>query len=213
MTGRVVAIDGPAGSGKSTLARGLATALGLPYLNTGLMYRAVALSALRHAADVGDGERLAGLAREIEFTIDTTTSPPSLAIDGAAPSDELDTPEVESVVSLVARHPELRGVLRAEQRRLGEPGAVIEGRDIGSVVFPDADVKVFLDADLSARAARRQEERGTDDSGLAVALARRDSLDAKVNPFVPAEDAHVVDTTGLDADGVLARVLALVGER
>ncbi|HEV3473938.1 MAG TPA: (d)CMP kinase, partial [Actinomycetota bacterium] len=119
---------------------------------------------------------------------------------------------VESVVSIVASHPRVREALRDEQRRLGGEGAVIEGRDIGTVVFPDADVKVFVRAEPSVRAERRQAERGSRDPAMARALDRRDELDARTNPLVPAPDARVVDTTGRQQDDVLAEVLALVGE-
>jgi cytidylate kinase len=208
----VIAIDGPAGSGKSTLSRRLAEELGLTYLNTGTMYRAVARAALDHGVDVDDGVGLAELARGMRFDVDRTTSPPSLIVDGRSPEDELASADVEAVVSAVARHPELRSVLREEQRRLGSGGAVVEGRDIGTVVFPKADVKVFLHADPAERAARRQLERSDPGRGLAEALARRDALDARVNPFVPAKDATVVDTTGREAREVFREVLALVRE-
>jgi CMP/dCMP kinase len=202
----VVAIDGPAGVGKSTLARRLAEALGLAYVNTGAMYRALAREALHTGTDVGDGAALAELARTIRFTIDDG-SPPSLLIDGRPTGDDLGAAEVEAVVSLVARHPEVREVLRAEQRRLGSQGAVVEGRDIGTVVFPDADLKVFLEADPVERAARRRAEREAAPE-TAEALARRDALDAVTNPFVPAADAVVVDTSGREADEVFEEVMA-----
>jgi CMP/dCMP kinase len=206
----VIAIDGPAGSGKSTLSRRLAEDLGLIYLNTGTMYRAVARAALDQGVDVDDGVGLADLAGRMNFEVNRAASPPSLLVDGHSPEEELARADVEAVVSAVARHPELRLVLREEQRRLGSKGAVVEGRDIGTVVFPNADVKVFLHADPAERAARRRLERGDVDQGLAEALARRDALDARVNPFVPAPDASVVDTSGREAEGVFQDVLALV---
>jgi cytidylate kinase len=208
----VIAIDGPAGSGKSTLSRRLAEELGLTYLNTGTMYRAVARAALDHGVDVDDGVGLAELARRMKFEVDQASSPPSLLVDGRSSEEVLARSDVEAVVSAVARHPELRSVLREEQRRLGSGGAVVEGRDIGTVVFPNADVKVFLHAEPAERAARRRMERGDPDQGLAEALARRDALDARVNPFVPARDASEVDTSGREADEVFRQVLALVRE-
>lgn len=211
----VVAIDGPAGSGKSTLARDLASALHLPYVNTGSMYRALTLRALGEGVDADDGPALARLAGAMRFDLDRTVEPAELRVDGRPPGEELAFAEVESNVSRVARHPEVRAVLRAEQRRLGRDGAVLEGRDIGSVVFPDATLKLYLQADAEARVARRAEERRADGRGDAVAarLEARDALDARVNPFVPPEDAVVIDTTFLDAGQVLARALELVRER
>jgi len=206
--GFVVAIDGPAGAGKSTLARGLAEALGLSYLNTGAMYRTLAAEALRRGIAPADAGGLAALARSLRFSMDEGT-PPSLLVDGRPPGEDLATAEVESVVSPVARHPEVRDVLRSEQRRLGAQGAVVEGRDIGTVVFPDADLKVFLVANPDERAARRQAERRSRDPALAEALERRDALDARTNPLVPAPDARVVDTTGREPDEVLSEVVAL----
>lgn len=209
--GVVIAIDGPAGAGKSTLARALAVELGLPYVNTGLMYRSVAAAALREEVDPADAQALAGLARKLRFSIGEG-SPPALRIAGTAEGEELTAATVEGVVSAVARHPEVRSVLRAEQRRLGAGGSVMEGRDIGTVVFPDADLKVFLRAEPGERAARRQSERGSGDPSLAQALARRDAMDARTNPLFPAPDARVVDTTGRGPDDVLRELLGLVRE-
>jgi GTP-binding protein len=205
----VIAIDGPAGAGKSTLARRLAEALGLSYLNTGLMYRSLAREALRRGLDPGDAEGLAGAAREIRFDMDQAGSPPELLVNGRRADDELIGSEVEEIVSQVSSHPPVRDVLRQEQRRLGGDGAVVEGRDIGSVVFPDADLKVFLLADQSERAARRQAERRTEDPRLAAALARRDEQDARTNPLEPAPDAVAVDTSGGEAEDVFREVLEL----
>jgi cytidylate kinase len=210
----VVAIDGPAGSGKSTLARDLASALQLPYVNTGSMYRALTRRALDDSVDADDGPALARLAGAMRFDLDRTVEPAALRVDGRPPGEELAFAEVESNVSRVARHPEVRAVLRAEQRRLGRDGAVLEGRDIGSVVFPDATLKLYLQADAEARVARRAEERRADERGEAVAarLEARDALDARVNPFVPPDDAVVIDATSLSAAQVLARALELVRE-
>jgi cytidylate kinase len=214
VTPRVVAIDGAAGSGKSTLARRLAIELGLPHVNTGAMYRALTLAARRLEVDIEDGDALAKLMETLNFTLSppgSSNEPRELWIEGAPPSEELESAEVEASVSAVATHPEVRAAMRAAQRALGEGGAVMEGRDIGSAVFPDAPVKVFLVAEPQERAGRRIEERGVEE--VAGALHERDRRDARVNPFVPAEDAAVIDTSDLDVDGTLRTALAVVAER
>ena len=161
----LVAIDGPAGSGKSTLARGLARELGLPYINTGLMYRALTHRALAAGVAGSDGPALADLATRINFGLGG--EPPGLLIDGAEPGEELQSARVEAEVSEVSRHPEVRDVMRRLQRTLGADGAVMEGRDIGTVVFPDATIKIFLVAAREERSARRIAERvGEDPDGL-----------------------------------------------
>jgi CMP/dCMP kinase len=217
VTPRLIAIDGAAGSGKSTLARLLATTLGLPYVNTGAMYRALTLAALRLGIDVEDEDALVRLMETLDFTLSSVgpeepqPAPRELWIDGAAPSDELESPDVEGNVSAVARHPAVRAAMRAAQRALGEGGAVMEGRDIGTAVFPDAPVKLFLMAAPEERAGRRVEERGSEQ--VAGALHERDRRDARVNLLVPAEDAVVIDTSDLDVDDTLRVALAAVAER
>lgn len=218
MTPRVVAIDGAAGSGKSTLARLLAVALGLPYVNTGAMYRALTRAARREEVDVEDEGALLRLMDTLDFTLSPEASPAQrqpepreLWIDGAPPSDELESAEVEASVSAVAKHPAVRAAMRAAQRALGEDGAVMEGRDIGTVVFPDAPVKVFLIAEPRERAGRRVEERGS--AEVFGALHERDRRDARVNPMVPAVDAAVIDTSDLDVDATVRAALAVVEER
>jgi cytidylate kinase len=209
----LIAIDGPAGSGKSTLARRLAERLDLPYLNTGLMYRALTLRALREGVDTEDGPALAVLAERMTFDLDASLRPPELAIEGDAPEDELTSRAVEERVSRVARHPEVRAVLRAQQRRLCEEGGVVEGRDIGAVVAPEADAKLFLRAEESERAERRASERRAVVGEVGRAISDRDELDASTNPLEPAEGAVAIDTTDLDADAVFERALAIVRSR
>jgi cytidylate kinase len=210
MTLRVVAIDGAAGSGKSTLARLLARELRLPYVNTGSMYRALTLAALRGAVDVEDGIALARLMGTLEFTLSPGTAG-ELLIDGAPASDDLETADVEASVSTVAKHPPVRSAMRVAQRALGMGGAVMEGRDIGTVVFPDAPLKLFLVAAPDERAGRRVDERGATD--VAEALHARDLLDARVNPHVPADDAVVIDTNDLGVEGTLRAALDAVADR
>jgi cytidylate kinase len=216
----VVAIDGPAGSGKSTLAERLARRLRLPYVNTGLMYRAVAREARDRGISPDDGGALAEAAKGLRFDLSVGATVPVLRIDGAPPGWDLSSREVEETVSRVSSHPQVREVLRTAQRRLGAGGGVIEGRDVGSVVFPDADVKVFLDAAPDVRASRRIEERTghapqrtTTETPIADALAARNAADERTTPFVPPQDAAVLDTTGMSADAVFEAVLNVVREK
>ena len=212
MRPQVVTIDGAAGSGKSTLARRLADALGLPYVNTGVMYRALAASAREADVSPDDEAALVDVVRRLRFRLRDGT-PAFMAVEGFEPED-LVGPAVESTVSAVARHPRVRHLLRAEQRRLGEiRGAVMEGRDIGSIVFADAPVKLYLTADASVRATRRAGERREDAASTAAALSARDERDARTNPHEPSLGAVVIDTTALDLDGTLERALEIVRER
>jgi CMP/dCMP kinase len=209
----VIAIDGAAGSGKSTLAHRLAAELGLPYVNTGLMYRALALRAHREGVSPENAPALERLARGMRFDLDSSVRPPELRIDGKPPDPALTSAEVESSVSTVSGHLEVREVFRREQRRLAVDGAVMEGRDIGSVVAPDADLKLFLRARSHERVGRRALERDKDPEHVARALGARDRQDARTNPFVPALDAIVLDTTELSPDEVADKALALVRDR
>lgn len=213
LSGLVVAIDGPSGVGKSTLARALADALGLPYVNTGAMYRAVTAAAISRGVSIEDGEALGKLARSFDFALRPMHegSPAELTIDGVGESAALRSEEVERAVSAVSRHPEVRRVLRASQRILGAGGCVMEGRDIGSVVFPDAKVKILLTAREGIRAERRALER-TDRPADAVAeaVARRDALDSLTTPLEAGPGTHVLDTTGMGAQEVLAEALRIV---
>ena len=210
MTPRVVAIDGPAGSGKSTLARLLGRELGLSYVNTGSMYRALTLEVRRRGLDLDDGPRLAEAMATLEFTL-SPIEPRELWIDGRPPSGELTAPDVEAHVSRVAGHREVRAAMRDAQRALGAAGAVMEGRDIGTVVFPDAPVKLFLSADPVARAGRRVLERA--EHAAAGSLHERDRRDERVNPFVPAPDAVLIDTSRLDVEATLRAALDAIRRR
>ncbi|MBO0732577.1 MAG: (d)CMP kinase [Acidimicrobiaceae bacterium] len=210
---RLVAIDGPAGSGKSTVARAVAQALGLDYLDTGAMYRAVAFAAIVRGIDPADDEPVAALARDLKLEVAD-----KVTVDGQDATIEIRSPEVTRAVSTVAANPEVRAELRSRQREWAEAhdGGVVEGRDIGSVVFPGAQVKVFLTAEQEARARRRSNEMlELHYDQVAADMARRDHVDSTrdASPLAAADDAVHIDTTGLEVDEVVRRVLALVAER
>lgn len=204
----VVAIDGPSGSGKSTVARSLAARLDLEYLDTGAMYRAVAFAVLQRDIDPADVEPVAKLVHEL----DLVTDGPNVTVDGVDASAAIRGPEVTRAVSAVAANPEVRRVLVSRQREWirTRGGGVVEGRDIGSEVWPDAELKVYLTADLAVRAARRQQEVGAPDQAeVAADLARRDDKDStrEASPLTQAADAVVVDTTGLTVEEIVASLL------
>ncbi|HSL12163.1 MAG TPA: (d)CMP kinase [Actinomycetota bacterium] len=208
---RVIAIDGAAGSGKSTLARAIAERLGLPYVNTGEMYRAVAAAALASGVDTDDAPGLLDLARRSRFIL-ADGAPRELEVEGW-PRERLHTADVDATVSAVSRHPAVRAHLREAQRAFARAGAVMEGRDIASVVVPDARVKVYVTAHEDVRASRRAKQRGADLTGTDDALRRRDARDAVTTPHVPAAGADVVDTTHLDVDGAIEAIMAIVRRR
>jgi cytidylate kinase len=206
----IVAIDGPAGAGKSTVARRLAERLGFRYLDTGAMYRALTWLAIERAHDLDDGSGLADLARAFPILFDEHDR---VLIDSVDVTAAIRDARIDRVVSSVARHSPVREVMRERQRELGEVGdVVIEGRDIGTVVAPQAEVKVFLTADEGERARRRVADRpGIGADALATDLRLRDERDAA--QMRAAEDAEQIDTTRLGIDDVVERIEALVRER
>lgn len=220
---RTIAVDGSAASGKSTIGRRLAAALGYRFLDTGVMYRAVTDAALQRSVDVHDGDSLTDLANSIEIDV-SLPAPGSdehsrILVDGTDVTERLRAPEVDENVSLVSRVPGVREALVRKQREFaGKHPIVMVGRDIGTVVLPDADLKVYLDASPEERARRRHAEfvkngsEVTEDIVLQD-LRRRDQIDTEreVSPLKPADDAVIIVTDGLSEDGVLERVLGLVG--
>lgn len=206
---RVIAIDGPAGSGKSTVARAVSARTGLPYLDTGAMYRAVAFAALRSGVDPDDPEPVANLAREMKLD---QTEDGRVLVDGADATIEIRGPEVTRAVSIVAANPVVRSEMRSRQREWAgaHGGGVMEGRDIGTVVFPDAALKVYLDAQPEVRAARRSKEvEDLSYETVASDLARRDALDQgrEDSPLREADDAVVIDTSNLSVDEIVDLIL------
>jgi cytidylate kinase len=202
----IVAIDGPAGAGKSTVARTLASRLGFRYLDTGAMYRALTWLALDEGVPLEDGVALGDLARREPVSFEGD----QVFIHGEDVTEEIRLPRIDRIVSSVARHPEVREVMRVRQRELGTHGdAVIEGRDIGTVVCPDADVKVYLVADAAERARRRVSDRPEiGEEALATDLRLRDERDAA--QMTAARDAKEIDTTDLTIDEVVDRIEQLV---
>lgn len=225
----IVAIDGPAGSGKSTVARALAAREHLTYLDTGAMYRAVTCAALERGVDVSDADAVASLARGLDIELTAGADGECLSVDGEDRSAQIRTPEVDANVSAVAAVPAVREAMVALQRKAAEAGDVVaEGRDIGTVVFPAAEVKVYLTADPSARARRRAVQRQGGDTAkdagaqadaaetatIEAELVARDKADStrKASPLKPAADAVHIDSTELTINEVCDRIAALMRE-
>jgi len=225
----IIAIDGPAGSGKSTIARLVAARLGLDYLDTGAMYRCVALQALDEGVDLLDGRTLSALAGSIK--IDFVSGATSLSseaslqrarvhLNGRDVTEEIRTPRIDQAVSAVARVPEVRAAMVSRQQEFGVRGDLVaEGRDTGTVVFPQAQVKIFLTASPEVRAARRHAELAEKGEHVTSAVISenmnsRDQADSSraVGPLTAASDAHVIDTSALSIDDVVARVVAIAGK-
>jgi cytidylate kinase len=208
----VIAIDGPAGAGKSTVARAVAEALGITYLDSGAMYRCVALATLHAGLRPDEAESVTALAAGLTITFDGD----GVDLDGDDVTAAIREPEVSAAASLVSVHPGVREAMVARQRELIRSGPyVAEGRDIGTVVSPDAPLKVFLTADDAERARRRAAETGEPVDEVLAGLAERDARDREREhgALRPADDAVEVDTTGLEVDEVVARIVELARER
>lgn len=217
----LIAIDGPSGAGKGTVARTIASALQFTHVDTGAMYRAVAWLARERGVDLTDGPAVAEVARRATFELSTR-----IAVDGHDVTRLIRTPEMDAAAAAVARHPDVRRMLVERQRQMGREGRVVmEGRDIGTVVFPDAPVKIYLDASPDERARRRaldpahaagQSGAAPEQVGqIAQALAARDESDRTrtVSPLTKAADAVYIDTTGVPIDTVVETVLTLARQR
>jgi cytidylate kinase len=213
----VVAIDGPSGSGKSSTSRGVAERLSLDYLDTGAMYRAMTWALLQRGVDLTDADAVAAAAEDVRLTSGTDPLDPTIHADGTDVADPIRSEDVTTSVSLVAAVPRVRELLVRLQRDMiaHSEGIVVEGRDIGSTVAPDAPVKIYLVADPAARAARRAAETGTADAAATeLALARRDEIDSTrtASPLARADGAVLVDSTHLTLDEVIDTIVGIVAD-
>jgi cytidylate kinase len=206
----VVALDGPSGTGKSTVARGLASRLGARYLDTGAMYRAATLAVLHAGVATDDTVRVTDTVERAQIDISTDPAHPGVRLDGVPVDGDIRTAAVTAAVSAVSAHPAVRALMVAAQRELIDGGCiVVEGRDIGSVVWPTARPKVYLTASAETRARRRAGEVHSDVAAVAADIARRDRLDSTraASPLTKADDAVELDTTDLDVDEVIERLV------
>jgi CMP/dCMP kinase len=205
---RVIAIDGPAGAGKSTVARQVSTATGLRYLDTGAMYRCVALAVQQTSTDAHDAEAVGRIARDIAVVIERDAA----KLNGVDVSTEIRSSEINGIVSIIAAHTPVRDAMREQQRRWirDHNGGVVEGRDIGTVVFPDAILKVFLTASPEVRAVRRVGQTGGDIQAVAASIAERDHLDTTRldSPLKPSDDSVIVDSSHRSIEEVVAEIVA-----
>lgn len=213
MSALIIAIDGPSGAGKGTVARAVAAELGYRHVDSGAMYRAVGWKAIQENAALEDEDAVAELAERSRITV----SPTVVTIDGSDVTRAIRTPEIDRAAAAVARLPRVRAVLVERQRQIGDGGGIVmEGRDIGTVVFPAADVKIYLDAEPGERARRRAADPAHSGpvavAEVATALTARDEIDRTrtASPLYAATDAIVVDTTGKSIDEVVEEVLAVV---
>jgi len=214
-TPMVVAIDGPAGAGKSTVGRAVADRLSLRYLDTGAMYRAVTFAALRRGLDPADEDDVADLSETVDLSVDSGPDGTVVIVDGVDATIEIRGREVTSAVSAVAANSRVRSELVRRQRRwvADHDGGVVEGRDIGSVVFPDAALKLYVTASPRVRAERRVAEIGGDVSEVEASIIERDRKDStrSDSPLTEANGSVLLDTSGLSIDEVVERVLAMLG--
>jgi cytidylate kinase len=205
---RVIAIDGPAGAGKSTVARQVSTATGLRYLDTGAMYRCVALEVQNTATDPNNADAVGKIARDVKVVIERDAA----KLNGVDVSTEIRTSEINAIVSIIAAHTPVRDAMREQQRQWiqAQKGGVVEGRDIGTVVFPDAILKVFLTASPEVRAERRVGQTGGDIKAVAASIAERDHLDSTRldSPLRPSQGSVIVDSSNRTIEEVVAEIVS-----